>query len=318
MSIDDELQIHAPARESATDPPTGQPKMLTIGVFDGVHRGHSHLMAQLSTEAKRAGLLSGVVTFRNHPASVLSPSFTAAYLTSVDERLRLIKELGVDFVVPLTFDPELSNLTAGRFAGLLKRYLRMAAMVAGPDFAMGRNREGDIPTLTAMGDQMGFVVRVVEPLQDGHGRVIRSTTVRDALTQGDVTLVAELQGRNFALEGTVAKGLGRGAPMGFPTANLKLQDGIVAPGDGIYAAWAYIDGKRYMAATSIGIRPTFDQAGHSVEAFILDYRGDLYGRQVRLEFVRRLRDEAKFDSAEALQDQVGRDVDQTRGILQSS
>ena len=308
MSIDEELLKHSPARDS----------VLTIGVFDGVHRGHGHLMAHLSAQATRSGLLSGVVTFRNHPASVLSPDFRAAYLTTVDERLHLITQLGVDFVVPLTFDLELSRVTARRFVDLLKRHLRMTAMVAGPDFALGRNREGDISTLAALGDQMGFLVHVVEPLVDEHGRVIGSTTVRDALTQGDVTLVAELQGRNFVLEGTVVKGLGRGAPMGFPTANLKLQEGIAVPGDGIYATWAHIEGKRHMAATSIGIRPTFDEAGHSVEAFILDFQGDLYGRDVRLEFVRRLRDEAKFESAEALHDQVGRDVDRTREILQSS
>jgi riboflavin kinase/FMN adenylyltransferase len=305
MNIDQELAQRSSERDT----------VLTIGVFDGVHRGHHHLMTNLMVEAHRSGRLAGVVTFRNHPASVLRPDFRPRYLSTVDERLRLIKELGVDFIVPITFDLELSRLRARRFTALLQERLQMRDLVIGPDFTMGYEREGDAKTLASLGREMGFSLHVVEPLVDEGGRAIRSTTVREALAIGDVTRVAAQMGRNFELMGTVVTGLGRGAPLGFPTANIQLPQELAVPGDGIYATWAHVGKRRYMAATSIGERPTFEESGHTIEAFILDYHGDLYDRQIRLEFVRRLRDEVKFDSVRALQEQVGRDVDQTRSIL---
>ena len=307
MKIDQELGSFSPEGES----------VLTIGVFDGVHQGHRHLMSRLSAEAARTGRLAGVVTFRNHPASVLGQNFKPRYLTSVEERLRLITELGVDFVVPLTFDVELSRLSAEACAGLLQRHLAMKGLVVGPDFAMGHNREGDVEKLTALGREMGFSVTLVDPLLDGDGAPIRSTSVREALSRGDATRVNSLLGRNFILTGTVVTGAGRGGNLGFPTANLKLPEGIASMADGIYATWAYVNARRYMAATSIGIRPTFEGSEHAVEAFILEFEGDLYGQEVRLEFVRRLRDELRFETAGELQEQVGKDVDETRAILGS-
>ena len=229
----------------------------------------------------------------------------------------LIEERGVDFIVPVTFDLELSKVGARRFAEQIKEQLRMKALVVGPDFAMGRGREGDTSMLTALGEQMGFYVHVVEPLGDSAGEIVRSTSVRDALSRGDVDLVAELLGRTFALTGTVVKGHGRGGPMGFPTANLRVPEGLALPSDGIYATWAHVAGRRYMAATSIGERLTFEDREHTVEAFILDFEEDLYQQDVRLDFVRRLRDEVKFDSIEALQRQVEADVAETSAILRS-
>ena len=180
---------------------------------------------------------------------------------------------------------------------------------------MGHKREGDPARLSAIGKELGFTVRVVEPLLDETGEVVRSTAVREALRIGDVTRVSSLLGRNHALTGTVVKGVGRGGPLGFPTANLAVPKSLAAPGDGIYATWAMVQGRRLMAATSIGARPTFGAGERTVEAFILDFEGDLYEREVRLEFVRRLRDEVKFESVRALHDQVGRDVDEARTVL---
>ena len=291
---------------------------MTIGVFDGVHRGHRHVLGRLDEIAREAGRTSIVLTFRNHPASVLRPDFDARYLTTLDDRLRLIREAGVDLLVPITFDVGLSRLTAREFAVLLRSRLLMRDLVVGPDFAMGRNRDGDVAALAALGREVGFSLHVVGPLLDDAGQPIRSTHVRDALSKGDVADAAGLLGRNYTLSGTVVAGHGRGGPLGFPTANLEVPAGMAVPADGIYATWAHVGGERRMAATSIGVRPTFGEGERTVEAFILDFDGDLYGREVCLEFVGWLRPEARFDTVEALREQVQRDVDDTRAVLEPS
>jgi riboflavin kinase/FMN adenylyltransferase len=304
MRLDTELA------EFATDRDTE----LTIGVFDGVHRGHRHLIDQVVKEAAETDRLSGVITLRNHPSSVLDPNFTPNYLTTVDERLRLLGELGVDLVIPITFDRELSLLSARDFVGRLRKHLRMAGLLVGSDFTLGHKREGDLKMLHRLGGEMGFSLQVASVLTDGD-RTVKSTTIRQAVAQGDVSRASKMLGRTFSLPGVVVKGVGRGKTLGFPTANLEPPAGTAIPMDGIYATWASIDGVAYMAATSIGRRPTFDEDNRTVEAFILDFDGDLYGREVRLEFVRRLRDELKFEAVEDLQAQVDIDVDDTRTIL---
>ena len=304
-NIDRELARSSPGRET----------VLTIGVFDGVHRGHRHLLSRLKEEAVQASKLSGVLTFLNHPASVLRSDFKPSYLSSVDERLRLIRRTGVDFIVPLTFDLELSRVPAGEFVAMLWERLGMRGLLVGPDFALGRGREGDVARLISLGRQGGFSVTVVDPLLRDDRLPIRSTSVREALSQGDVTQAVVLLGRNFTLRGTVVRGVGRGGPMGFPTANIRVSPEVAIPGDGIYATWCHVGPRRYMAATSIGIRPTFDEGERTLEAFVMDFAGDLYGQEICLEFVRRLRDEAKFESAKALKEQIGRDVNQTRAVL---
>ena len=306
MSIGDELRAFAVRGETA----------LTVGVFDGVHRGHTHLISQLVGEAARKGLMAGVVTFREHPAAVLSPSFQAQYLTSFEDRLDLLNETKIDFAVPITFDRALSKLTAEEFVSLLQDRLQMVSLVVGPDFAMGRNREGTIERLSELGDQMGFTLTVVDGLQDTKGETVRSTTVRTALGEGEVERVAELLGRRFTLVGAVVSGEGRGGKLGFPTANIAPPQGMAVPGDGIYAAFAHLEGKRLMTAISIGTKPTFGDHDRAIEAFVLDFDGNLYGKNLRLEFVRRLRDQVKFDTVEALLEQVDRDVAETKRILE--
>ncbi|MCH8207009.1 MAG: bifunctional riboflavin kinase/FAD synthetase [Chloroflexi bacterium] len=304
MRIDGELAEVSPNRDSA----------LTLGVFDGVHRGHQHLIRATVKEARKSGLLALVATFKNHPRSILQPGFRPSYITGLDGRISLMGALGVDRVVPITFDLELSELGARDFVALLQRRLRMQALVVGPDFALGRKREGDIATLTSLGSEMGFSLVVAELLEDD-GRPVRSTVVRQALAEGDLKLVQTLLGRPFVLEGAVETGAGRGKVLGFPTANLRIAPDRALPGDGIYATWALVGERRHMAATSVGTRPTFGETDRTVEAFLLDFDGDLYGSEVRLEFVQRLRDDVKYDSAETLKDQIGRDVDETRRIL---
>lgn len=305
MTIDDELEGVSPERRTA----------LTIGVFDGVHRGHRHLISHLVNRAKGKNLQSGVVTFREHPAATLTPRFRPRYLTSTDERIRLLKTTGVDFVIPITFDIDLSQLGAKEFIALLQKHLRMSDLVVGPDFALGRNREGTIDHLAKLGKGSGFSVTVVDGLEETDGVTVRSTVIRESLSDGDVSRVTDLLGRRFSLSGEVVSGEGRGGPLGFPTANVEPREGMAVPSDGVYATFAYLGDQRMMAATSIGTRPTFGENERAIEAFILDFDGYLYGQTLRLEFVERLRDQVKFDTVEALQAQVDVDVVETKAVL---
>ena len=304
MRIEQELEQAHIDRES----------VLTIGVFDGVHRGHQRLIAKVVAEANANGAAAGVLTFRNHPDSVLNPNFRPHYITSVAERTRLMEELGVDFVVPVTFDREVAGLRARKFTKLLSSNLRMRGLVVGPDFAMGYKREGNVEALSTLGAELGFSVSVVDLLSDG-GDAVHSTSIRKALVDGNVKDVAKKLGRNFSMSGTVVTGDKRGRTLGFPTANIEVGPDMVVPGNGIYATLAFVDGERHMAATSIGTRPTFDGKGRTIEAFLLEFDSNLYNRQLRLEFVQRLRDELKFDSVDALLEQMELDVEQTRRLL---
>lgn len=292
------------------------PTVITVGVFDGVHLGHRHLFARLVEEARRHNASAVVVTFRNHPREVLRPGDPIPLLTDLERRLRLIRGCGVDLVVPLTFDLPLSRLSARDFARLLQERLRMAGLVVGPNFAMGHRRQGTPEVLRAMGREMGFTVTVVPPLHLEGGLMVSSSLVREALASGQVERAARMLGRYYWLEGTVVRGQGRGRDLGFPTANLRVDPGRAVPGNGIYATWAWVGGRRYMSATSIGVRPTFGPGKRTVEAHLLDFSGQLYGQPLALEFVARLRDEEAFPTVEALVQEMARDVERTRACLQ--
>ena len=291
---------------------------VTIGVFDGVHRGHRHLIDRLVQEARGAGTLAGVVTFKNHPITVLRPGVDVRFLTGLDERVRLLKELGVDFVVPVSFDRELAGLSSREFLTRLYESLRMRRLIVGPDFAMGRDRDGTLETLPAIGESVGFTFESVDLMTDSAG-VVKSTTIRNSIAGGEVSRASRLLGRNFAITGIVGHGEERGRELGFPTANLELGPGLMFPGDGIYAAWAHLESGSHMAATSIGVRPTFDDGeDRTIEAYLLDFSDDIYGQTLRLEFVQYLRGEEKFDTLQALLDQMDDDVRRTRDILTSA
>ena len=216
---------------------------------------------------------------------------------------------------PVTFDLELAKLSSTEFVARLQDHLRMRGLVVGPDFAMGRRREGNVTTLAEMGKQMGFTLTVVDLLEEGSEAVREHIHPPGAGAGRRCPRVRAAVGRHFAVAGVVVKGAGRGITLGFPTANLQVPPGMAVPGDGIYATWARVGELSYMAATSIGTRPTFDETERTMEAFILDFDGDLYRKDIRLEFVERLRDEERYDSVEALREQIGRDVDQTRAAL---
>lgn len=288
--------------------------VLTIGVFDGVHLGHKYLLSKLKEQARQRNLLSGVITFRRHPQEGLSPQTKMPYLTNLDQRISLLKNEGIDEIIVLSFTPKLAQLSARHFVSLLKKYLKMQGLVIGPDFALGKNREGDVNTLHALGAELGFTVTVISPVMI-NSEVVSSTAIRNALAQGDMNRVHNLIGRYFSLSGRVISGTGRGRELGFPTANLDLDPGQALPADGIYATRAYIDDRAYQSVTNIGKRPTFDGRERTVEVYILDYQGDLYGRELRIDILRRLRDEKKFSTAEELKKQIMADVEQGRAVL---
>ncbi|MBI2856226.1 MAG: bifunctional riboflavin kinase/FAD synthetase [Chloroflexi bacterium] len=296
----------------AVPPDTGT--VLTIGVFDGVHRGHQHLLNCLTDTAAQRGLRSAVLTFVNHPRSVLFPDTCISYISSVEDRLSLLSSNGVDMVVPLTFDLDLSRLRAHQFVELMQERLKMTGMVVGPDFAMGFQREGTPDVLQAIGAERGFSVSVIDPVSVS-GERVSSTAIRGAISAGDMARATRYLGRPFALQGRVVKGMSRGKTLGFPTANLEVSKHRLMPGDGVYATWAHLGDSRHMAATNVGVRPTFGEQERMVEVYLLDFNGDLYGQELRVEFIQRLRDELRFDTPEALVAQMHRDVVQAKEAL---
>ncbi len=290
--------------------------LLTIGVFDGVHLGHKYLLSQLAEHARQQDLLSGVVTFRQHPQEVLSPQTRLPFLTDLAERTNLLKNEGVEAIIPLSFTSEIAQLSARQFVSLLMRYLRMRGLIVGPDFTLGRNREGNIDSLRTLGQDMNFTVTVI-PLVMINGEVVSSTAIRNALASGDMKRVLNLAGHPFSLNGRVTSGTGRGLELGFPTANLDIVPEQALPADGVYATWAYFDGKAFKSMTNIGKRPTFGSSQRTVEVYVLDYHSDLYGCELRIDIMARLRSEGRFDTVDKLKKQITEDIEQGRAILNS-
>jgi len=290
--------------------------LLTIGVFDGVHLGHKYLLSQLAEHARQQDLLSGVVTFRQHPQEVLSPQTRLPFLTDLAERTNLLKNEGVEAIIPLSFTSEIAQLSARQFVSLLMRYLRMRGLVIGPDFTLGRNREGNIDSLRTLGQDMNFTVTVIPPVVI-NGEMVSSTAIRNALASGDMKRVLNLAGHPFSLNGRVTSGAGRGLELSFPTANLVIAPEQALPADGVYATWAYIDGKAFKSMTNVGKRPTFGSSQRTVEVYVLDYHSDLYGCELRIDVMARLRSEGRFDTVDKLKKQIAEDIEQGRAILNS-
>ena len=288
--------------------------LLTIGMFDGVHIGHQHLLKRLGQLALDKGLLPGVVTFKNHPSQVLRPESRVQLIAPLEMRKSLIRNMGIGFIVDLEFTREFSLLLATEFVSLLVKDLRMKGLVVGPDFAMGHNRKGNIPTLQTLAKKMDFHLEVVEP-RLLCGQVVKSSDIRTLVATDEVDQASQMLGRPFALTGSVSHGKSRGRILGFPTANLKVDSGILMPSNGIYASWATIDGRRFQAATSVGVNPTFGSGKKQVEAFLIDFQGDLYNRTVQLEFISYLRSEYAFTTVEDLVRQMQKDVNQIKSIL---
>jgi riboflavin kinase/FMN adenylyltransferase len=306
MKVEEELARLSPKQDM----------MLTIGVFDGVHLGHKYLISQLKEHARQHNLLSGVVTFRQHPQAVLSPQNGLLFLTDPATRTSLLQNEGVDAIITLSFTRELARLSAREFVGLLKKYLRMRRLLVGPNFTLGQNQESDSNALRALGQDMNFSLVVIPPIVV-NGAVVSSTAIRNALANGDMERVLNLTGRPFSLHGRITRGTGRGLELGFPTANLDIDPQQALPTDGVYATLAYIDDKVYKSMTNIGQRPTFGDTERTVEVHILDYHNDLLGRELKIDIIKRLRGEKQFDTAQQLGKQIAEDIKQGRAILDS-
>ncbi len=288
---------------------------LTIGVFDGVHRGHQEIIRKLVQDAHAQSTSAVVLTFDPHPAMILSGQ-EIKYLTTPEERAHLFAELGVDYVITQRFTRELSTASAGEFMSRLKKSLGLKRLLIGYDFALGRGREGNAARLTELGKEMEYTVEVIQAISDESG-VISSTEIRKLVGTGNVTEAAKLLGHNYSISGAVIHGEGRGKKINFPTANIDYPKQKTIPSNGIYAGWAYLGSEKFMAATNIGFNPTFTPQRQlaSLEPYLLDFDRDIYGQELKLEFVARLRDELKFDSVEALIEKIHEDVKQTRQVL---
>ena len=300
-----QLSAGAPGPETA----------VTIGVLDGVHLGHQALLRRLRDEAKVRALSPGVVTLHPHPLTVLRPEVRPSYLTSLEDRIGLLRQHGADWVVPLTFTGEVSEVTAEELGTAFFETLRMRLMVLGPDSAFGRGAPHDtVERMRTLGASLGFEVIQIEPLMHDHERY-SSTAVRNALIEGDMARVTALLGRHYKIGGPVVHGFERGRTIGFPTANISVAADRALPAIGVYATRAYVAGRTLNGATNIGQRPTFD-AGHvSVETFLMDFDGDIYGERLDLEIIGRIRTEQPFASVEELKEQIARDVATAREML---
>jgi len=304
MSFRQMLANAAPDRETA----------LTLGVFDGVHLGHCHLL-KLLVQLTKPPLIPLVLTFSNHPITVLRPGTFVGNITTPEQKVGLLKAQGIEAVVSLEFTEELSQISAHDFVSILFDSLGMRGLVVGPDTALGRNREGDLDFLKKCGDEMGFWLESAEPFSLD-GSPVKSRLIRSSISQGDVAGSAKMLGRKYSVTSEVITGDQRGREMGFPTANLKMDYQTLLPNDGIYATWAVIDGVRYPSATSIGIRPTFNLTERLVEAHLIDFNQDIYGKQLGVEFVSKLRDQEKFSGMDELIEKMNQDVADSRAILE--
>ncbi|WP_337060990.1 bifunctional riboflavin kinase/FAD synthetase [Kineococcus sp. G2] len=302
------------------DPGFG-PSVLTVGNFDGVHRGHVAVLERVVRAARERGAAAVAVTFDPHPLQVLVPERAPGLLTGLERRLELVAACGLDAVLVLPFTRELASWTPERFVeDVFVRALGAVEVVVGHDVRFGRRNSGDLGTLRELGERHGFEVTAVDDLGDGAGHPPRwsSTAVREALAAGDVERAAAVLGHPHRVSATVVHGDHRGRELGYPTANLSGEDveGLV-PADGVYAGWLHRpSGQRLPAAVSVGSNPTFDGVERRVEAHCVDSPGlDLYGERVAVDFVHRLRPTLRFEDADALVEQVERDVQRCRELL---
>lgn len=313
------MSIHAPAVKMQVIDNFSQAKLnrdalVTIGAFDGVHLGHQHLIKQLVQEARRTDRLATLITFHPHPSAVLSSHNPASYLTTPGEKAALLEKLGLDLLAILPFDRKMARTPASDFISMVCQHLRMKELWIGADFALGRDRRGDVAALKAMGQEMGFTVHVIEPLT-WQGEAISSSRIRSLLLKGRVREAAKLLGRYPSLAGKVVRGAERGRCLGFPTANLDVRKERAVPADGVYAVYVLVGEERYQGVANIGVRPTFGDTERIVETHLMDFQGDLYGLDLVVEFVERLRSEQWFLDVKDLTAQIKKDIDQARQIL---
>jgi riboflavin kinase/FMN adenylyltransferase len=295
-------------------PPDGPPTAVALGVFDGIHLAHRKILTTAVARAREARLLALACTFDPNPVQVLQPERAPIPITTLEERLALIAETGVDATVVLAFTLALASMEPESFVkDALVGRLGAREVVVGYNHTFGRGARGDARMLQALAGPLGLQAHVVAPLLVD-GVPVSSTEVRAALRAGEVDRAQRYLGRPYAIGGEVIGGAGRGRSLGFPTANVRPDRPLLLP-VGVYACWAEVRGAGHPAVVNIGIRPTFGEATVVVEAHLLDFSGVLYGQPVRLAFLARLRDERKFPGPEALREQIAQDIAQARRCL---
>ncbi len=290
------------------------PIHLAIGVFDGVHLGHRALVAQLARGARADRGVAVAATFDPLPIHVLAPGAPASALSDVGDRVRLLREAGADEVVIFGFDDTFAKISADEFVDRVVAAGDVRRIVVGPDFHFGRRAEGDVQKLRMRGQRDGFAVDVMTPVEVD-AAIVSATRIRNLLLAGDVEAAARLLGRSFGIRGRVVHGAKRGRALGFPTINVALPKERLLPRDGIYAVWAEMREGRFKAAATLGARPAFGGGERVLEAYLLDFSGDVYGDEVEVAFVKRLRDEIAFAIPSELATQIARDVEQTQRVL---
>lgn len=295
-----------------------QDTWLTIGTFDGVHQGHQEIVQKLAEGARKSGAQAVVLTFYPHPAIVLGKRQDPFYLTTPDERAALLGEFGADVVITFPFTPDISTIRARDFVSLLKSHIGMRHLIVGPDFAMGRDREGNTTTLKKLGKEFNYSLSTISPVEID-GEVVSSSKIRAALSRGDLELVNKLLDRPYSINGQVVPGDGRGKTIGVPTANLSFWLERALPKSGVYASQSMINGHTFGSVTNVGIRPTFKSPVEQlqVETHLFNFEDQIYGQEIKLKFISHLRDEQKFPNIEALVNQINFDVSVAKKILSS-
>jgi riboflavin kinase/FMN adenylyltransferase len=289
--------------------------VVTVGFFDGVHLGHRAVLRRTVDAARERGVPSLAVTFDRHPREVLTPGREPRLLTTVERKADLIEQAGIDALLVLEFTQDFSRWPAQEFVGrVLVDGLHVDHCVMGANFTFGHRAAGTVELLIETGPAWGFTAERVELVELG-GRRVSSSSIRDALAEGDLEWPRRALGRRFVLDGTVVGGAGRGRGLGFPTANLQTWPRLLLPGRGIYAGRALVDGGVHVAAISVGTNPTFGVEPLHVEAYLLDFDGDIVGRPVSIEFWAYLRDEERFETPDELSQAIGRDVLRTRDLV---
>jgi riboflavin kinase/FMN adenylyltransferase len=293
------------------------PTIVAVGMFDGVHLGHQHLLRRLTVAARESGCVPTVLTFFPHPDMVLGKASGRYYLTTPEQRAAMLGKLGAELVVTHPFNDEVRQVRAADFVDQLLRYLKLRTLWMGADFALGHKREGNVGFLRALGEEKGFTLEVVELVtNDDNGQIINSSGIRAALAEGDIQRANRWLGRPYRLEGEVVRGDGRGRTLGFPTANMDVWEEKMLPKKGVYAGWAHLNGETFMAVANVGNRPTFDGGVVTVEAHLLDFDRDIYGANLVLEVLAFLRPEMRFGGVDELVEQIAQDVKRGRAILE--
>lgn len=301
-------------RDRTDIPEKFRSSVITVGNFDGVHKGHQYIIRRVVEKARAIGSMGGILTFHPHPRKLLSsPEIKYKRLTFIERKVQLIKELGVDFIFLLNFTNEIKELSPEQFVKeILVERLKVKLVIVGENFFFGKDRTGDTLTLRLLGDKYGFEVEVVNTIRINEEFIVSSTAIRKSIEEGEIEKAILFLGRPYELEGKVVRGEGRGKQFGFPTINLGGLR-VLIPKEGVYGGYCEIGKRRFKAAIHIGRRPTFNSP-LSVEAYIIGFEGYLYDKWLRLYLLKRIREQKKFESVEELKRQIETDIESVNAM----